>query len=72
MVKPTKEVPFVKDWINQHPNRNNSATLFKSRKENVLDVKNIAKIYRNYKTKHFKKLLNDSIPQEDKQKISKI
>jgi integrase/recombinase XerD len=69
-LKLTYSVPFVKKWIEQHPQRANaSAVLISSRKGGgVLDERSLAtryKITRDY----FKKLLDTDIETDDKEHI---
>ena len=71
-------LPYVKEWLDQHPQRNNkNAYLICS-----LDRKNYCKqlgiiglngIYRRYKVDYFPRLVNDStVPNRDKQHIKDL
>ena len=70
-------IPFVKDWIREHPTGNNrNSFLFISRERqsvyrNIpLNPMSVAIIYRQQKLEFFPRLLTDpTIPEEDKNKI---
>jgi integrase/recombinase XerD len=68
-------IPFIKDWINNHPQPGNSnALLIPSMNKATFGRKmsslSLYGIYHNYKTKKFPRLLDDeNIPIEDKNKI---
>jgi integrase/recombinase XerD len=71
-----KSIPYVKDWLNDHPQRGNpNASLIcgfgKSLGRRILPVA-INRIYAIYKTTYFTKLLDSNIPIEDKQKIKEM
>jgi hypothetical protein len=70
-----QSIPYVKDWLSEHPSRNNSnSCLFvavsnRSRGK-PLTVGGLYQIYKYYKDEFFPTLLNDaSIPAEDREKI---
>ena len=68
-------IPYIKDWINIHPQPGNpNALLIPSMNRATLGRKltslSLYGIYHNYKTKKFLRLLDDeNIPREDKNKI---
>jgi integrase/recombinase XerD len=70
-------IPFVKDWIREHPTDNNrNSFLFISRERQSvyrnmpLNPMSVAIIYRQQKLEFFPRLLTDpTIPEEDKNKI---
>jgi len=69
-------IPYIKDWISQHPQGGNpnSALLsgFRRSLGRPIRTTSLNKIYDNYKKDFFTKLLNTNNPnvsQEDKQKI---
>jgi integrase len=71
-------LPYVKDWLDQHPRRNDSNAYFIC----SLDRKNFAKqmslrglqgIYKRYKDNYYLPLSKDSsIPNEDRQRINAL
>jgi integrase len=70
-----QSIPYLKDWLSEHPCRNNvNSRLFvalsnRSRGK-PLTVGGLYQIYKYYKEEFFPTLLNDaSIPTEDKEKI---
>jgi integrase/recombinase XerD len=70
-------IPYIKDWIDQHPHSGNpnSILLCGSGKSigRKLDVTSLGRIYRYYKEGYFPKLLvNPNVPLEDKQKIREL
>src|SRR5215469_3866592 len=70
-------IPYIKDWIDQHPQSGNpnSILLCGSGKSvgKKLNVTSLGGIYRRYKTEYFPKLIKDpNIPPEDKQKITEL
>ena len=71
-----QSMPYVKDWLSNHPSRNNpNSPLFISLSKNSLrkqlSVNGLYEIYQDYKEKFFPKLLEDNtIPNEDKEKIN--
>jgi integrase/recombinase XerD len=71
-------IPYLKDWLNSHPQPSNPnallipslnrATFGKKMEHNAIDS-----VYRRYKTQLFPKLLKDpNVPAEDKQKIKEL
>jgi integrase/recombinase XerD len=67
-------IPYMKDWISQHPLGGNlNSILFTAFGKTIgrgLNERSLGEIYRRYKTKYFPKLLdNPNVPPEDKQKI---
>jgi integrase/recombinase XerD len=70
-------IPYLKDWIDQHPQAGNpNCTLICGLGKKLgrrLTTPTLYRIYKNYKEKVFPKLLgNPSIPPEDKQKIREL
>ncbi len=70
-------IPYIKDWINQHPRSGNSNAIllcgFGKSLNQMIDERSLAKIYKRYKEKFFPKLLeNPSVLPEDKQKIREL
>ena len=73
-------VPYIKDWLDSHPQRNNKNTYLipsldrhSRRFGNKLQTQSLNIIYRNYKLQFFPSLLKDSkVPEEDKEKISSL
>jgi integrase/recombinase XerD len=70
-----QSIPYIKDWLSNHPSRNNpNSPLFIGLGRNSmgkqLTVHGIHGIYKYYKEKFFPKLLDDAtISNEDKEKI---
>jgi integrase/recombinase XerD len=70
-----QSIPYVKEWLSNHPNRNNpNSPLFISLARNSmrkqLSVTGLDEIYKDYKEKFFPKLLEDStLSVEDKEKV---
>jgi integrase len=70
-------IPYIKDWINQHPQSGNSNTILlcglgKSLNK-IIDERSLAKLYKRYREQFFPKLLEDpSVSPEDKQKIREL
>jgi integrase/recombinase XerD len=70
-----QSIPYVKEWLSNHPSRNNpNSPLFiglgKSSMGKQLSVDSLYGIYKKYKESFFPKLLeNNTIPNEDKEKI---
>lgn len=68
-------IPYVKDWLNDHPQPGNpNAFLIPSKARGSfgreLSAVSLNGIYREYQTKRFPRLLNDeNVPIEDKNKI---
>jgi integrase/recombinase XerD len=70
-------IPYIKDWINQHPQsgNNNSILLCGLSKSlgRVLNTRSLGTIYQQYKTVYFPKILDDpNVPEEDKHKIREL
>jgi hypothetical protein len=71
-------LPYVKDWLDQHPQRHNrEAPLICSLDRKVyckqMTVRGLYGIYEQYKEKYFPNLLKDStIPKEDKHKLEDL
>ncbi|HET7284992.1 MAG TPA: hypothetical protein VFI70_09930 [Nitrososphaeraceae archaeon] len=73
-------VPYIKDWIDSHPQKNNKntyliSTLNRQSKNfgNKMGSDSLNGIYRNYKLHFFPSLLEDSkVPKEDKEKITAL
>jgi integrase/recombinase XerD len=75
----TQSIPYVKDWLSEHPSRNNpNAPLFVSMNNHSNGRKKLAAnslflIYDYYKKVFFPKLLQDpSIPNQDKEKVKAL
>jgi integrase len=71
-------IPYIKDWLSNHPSRNNSNSplfvgLSKSSMGKRLSVNGLYGIYSDYKIEFFPKLLEDpTISEEDKEKIKSL
>jgi integrase/recombinase XerD len=71
-------IPYLKDWINQHPQSGNpNAILIPSMNRRTfgkrMSQKAINIIYNHYKKEFFPRLLQDpNVPPEDKQKINEL
>ncbi|HET7147517.1 MAG TPA: hypothetical protein VFI73_03375 [Candidatus Nitrosopolaris sp.] len=72
-------IPYIKDWISQHPQGGNSNSIlfcgFGKSFNRSIHERTLAKIYENYKNKFFPRLLdnnNPNVPPEDKQKIREL
>lgn len=73
-------VPYIKDWIDSHPQRDNKNTylipsLYREYKNlgNKMSSDSLNAIYRIYKLKFFPSLLEDpKVPKEDKEKINNL
>jgi len=70
-------IPYIKDWISQHPQGGNPNSIllcgFGKSLNRVIGVISLHGIYQDYKTKFFPKLLdNPNILPEDKQKIREL
>jgi len=71
-------IPFVKDWLNNHPQPGNSNAYLIPSKNRAAFCRKMAevslnRIYNRYKTKMFPSLLNDeNVPVEDKNKIQQL
>ena len=70
-----QSIPYVKDWLSEHPSRNNAnsrlfVALSNRSRGKPLTVGGLYQIYKYYKEEFFPTLLNDaSIPTEDREKI---
>jgi integrase/recombinase XerD len=73
-----QSIPYVKDWLTNHPSRNNpNSPLFVGLSRNSmgkqLTVTGLHGIYKDYKERFFPRLLEDStVPVEDKEKIKPL
>jgi integrase/recombinase XerD len=73
-----QSIPYIKDWLSNHPSRNNpNSPLFiclgRNSMGKQLNVQGIYCIYKNYKEKFFPKLLEDTtVSNEDKEKIKDL
>jgi integrase len=73
-----QSIPYLKDWLSDHPSRNNpNSPLFVGLGRNSmgrrLNSHGVYEIYKDYKAKFFPKLLeNNTIPNEDKEKIKML
>jgi integrase len=70
-------IPYIKDWISQHPQSGNSNSIllcgFGKSLNRAIGERSLHRIYQDYKNKFFPKLLdNPNIPPEDKQKIREL
>jgi integrase len=70
-------IPYIKDWISQHPHSGNTNSIllcgFGKSLNRVMSVISLNRIYRTYKDKLFPKLLdNPNVLPEDKQKIMEL
>jgi integrase/recombinase XerD len=71
-------IPYIKDWINNHPQPGNpNALLITSMNRGTLGRKlssdSLNRIYRDYQTKRFPQILSDkNVPIEDKNKIREL
>jgi integrase len=71
-------IPFIKDWLNNHPQPGNSNAYLIPSKNRAAFCRKIAevslnRIYHGYKTKMFPSLLSDeNVPLEDKNKIEQL
>jgi integrase/recombinase XerD len=70
-----QSIPYIKEWLSNHPSRNNSSSplfvgLGRSSMGKQLTINGLYAIYKHYKEKFFPKLLeNTTISYEDKEKI---
>ena len=69
-------IPYIKDWISQHPQSGNPNSIllcgFGRSLNRVIHERSLHKIYESYRDKFFPKLLdnnNPNVPPEDKHKI---
>jgi integrase len=73
-----QSIPYVKDWLSDHPSRNNRNShvfvgLSRRSTGRPLHINGIYKVYKYYKEEFFPKLLQDpSVPNEDKEKIRNL
>jgi integrase/recombinase XerD len=73
-----QSIPYVKDWILNHPSRNNSNSpifigLGRRSMGTTLTISGLYQIYKRYKEEFFPKLLKDpTVSIEDKQKIKEL
>jgi len=73
-------VPYIKDWLDSHPQRGNKNTYLIPSLDrcsrnfgNKMSSGSLNIIYRNYKLNFFPSLLKDpKVPEEDKEKISNL
>jgi hypothetical protein len=70
-------IPYIKDWISQHPHGGNTNSIllcgFSKSLNRVMSVISLNRIYQNYKNKLFPRLLvNPNVLPEDKQKIREL
>ena len=70
-------IPYIKDWISQHPQSGNPNSIllcgFGKSLNRVIHVRSLHKIYENYTNKFFPKLLDTpNVLPEDKQKIREL
>jgi integrase/recombinase XerD len=70
-------IPYIKDWINQHPQSGNPNSIllcgFGRSLNRVIGERSLARIYQDYRNKFFPKLLDSpNILPEDKQKVREL
>jgi integrase len=70
-------IPYLKDWLDDHPHRSNSNAVFLCGTGRglgrILQATSLGQIYSHYKKYIFAKLLDDpNVPSEDKQKIKEL
>ncbi len=70
-------IPYIKDWISQHPQGSNPNSIllcgFGRSLNRVIHIRSLHRIYEIYRDKLFPKLLdNPNVPPEDKQKIREL
>jgi integrase/recombinase XerD len=70
-------IPYIKDWIDQHPQSGNPNSIllcgFGKSIGKKLNERSLGDIYRRYKREYFPKLCEDpNVPPEDKQKITEL
>jgi integrase len=70
-------IPYIKDWISQHPQSGNPNSIllcgFGKSLNRVIHERSLHKIYRDYKNAFFPNLLdNPNVMPEDKQKIKEL
>jgi hypothetical protein len=70
-----QSIPYIKDWLSNHPSRNNPKSplfvgLGKRSMGKQLTINGLYDIYKDYKEVFFPRLLEDAtVPNEDKEKI---
>ena len=73
-----QSIPYIKDWLLNHPSRNNPNSplivrLGRNSMHKQLSIKGLYGIYNNYKQEFFPKLLEDpTVSNEDKEKIRNL
>jgi integrase/recombinase XerD len=70
-------IPYIKDWIDQHPQSVNPNSIllcgFSKSVGKKLNTTSLGQIYNRYKNEYFPKLCEDpNVPLEDKQKIREL
>src|SRR6266581_6628676 len=69
-------IPYIKDWISQHPQSGNPNSVllsgFGKSLNRVVRITSLHRIYQDYKDKFFKLLENPNVLPEDKQKIREL
>jgi len=70
-------IPYIKDWISQHPQGTNPNSIllcgFGRSLNRIIQIRSLHRIYEDYKNKFFSKLLdNPNVMPEDKQKIREL
>ena len=70
-------IPYIKDWIDQHPQSGNPNSIllcgFSKSVGKKLNTTSLGQIYNRYKNEYFPKLCKDpNVPAEDKQKIMEL
>jgi integrase/recombinase XerD len=70
-------IPYIKDWISQHPQGSNPNAIllsgFGKSLNRVIHIRSLHRTYQNYRDKFFPRLLdNPNVSEEDKQKIREL
>jgi integrase len=70
-------IPYIKDWVDQHPHGGNPNSIllcgFSKSVGKKLNTTSLGQIYNHYKNEYFPKLCQDpNVPSEDKQKIREL
>jgi integrase/recombinase XerD len=70
-------IPYIKDWIDQHPQSGNPNSIllcgFGRSIGRKLNERSLAEIYRRYRREYFPKLIkNPNVPPEDKQRVTEL
>ena len=70
-------IPYIKDWINQHPQGANPNAIllsgFGKSLNRIIHIRSLHRIYEGYRDKFFPRLLdNSNVPPEDKRKIKDL